>query len=186
MGIGAGTLLTAGISTLSGISQANAMGKASVADIQHQGEAAAKSIESAYRSTIFDIYQTESAIADLRLNLRDKMSMGGLEALQVEARLKAAAAETGTSGNSQTEAIYNVKVQNNFRNAAYVREASVAQDNAKIGMVADILNFESAADQLIYGLPSAESAGLKAGAYAGSAFQAGFKSTYNLLGGLFG
>ena len=184
--MGIGSAVAVGVSAISGARQAKASGKASVADIKQQGLATQKNIENRAEAVRFSQGISEQRLGDMDIALSDKMSQTGLESLKREAKLKAASAETGTSGASQQEAMQTVMVEQNFANAAIVRDFTVMKNETKMSMVADLLNFSNETESIIFGQPSAQSAGYQASAKAGQAFQSGFGTTYKLLGALGG
>lgn len=184
--MGVASAVAVGVSAIAGASQAKDVGKASVADIQQQGLANRKNIEASAETLKFSQFAKENALGEMRQVLGDSLSMNGLATLEREATLRAASAETGTSGISQADAINNEFVKENFQNAALVRDFNVMQAETKLGLVAELLNFKQGGEALIFGQPSAESAGYQASAAAGQAFQSGFGTTYQLLGGLSG
>ena len=87
--------------------------------------------------------QSAQKLDDMDRVLGDKLSASGLEALKKESRLKAASAETGGVGGSNTEAIQTANVNQLHRNASILRTADIQKANEVNQMVADRLNFEN-------------------------------------------
>ena len=134
---------------------------ATLEDIDRQNEATLRNIESLGEQLRFTQAQRSNQISEVDEVLGDKLSMSGLEALKQEATLKAAASETGATGTSNQEVIQNKFVEQNFRDAAMVREARIQKDNLKMQMIADRLSFDNKVDSLQSTMLTPLSAGLK-------------------------
>jgi len=146
-------------------------------DIRRRGEATVKTIEGLGDALAFSTSQKGYQLRQLDAALGDKLSQQGLESLKAEARLKAAAAETGATGTAVSENLENVYTQENLQNAQIVRDFRNAKDSTKMSMVADLLNFQRQTDSIIYSMQSPLSAGLQTFG-AGLQF---FKTGLNLL-----
>ena len=130
-------------------------------DIRRQGEATVKTIEGLGDALAFSSSQKGYELRQLDAALGDKLSSQGLESLKAEARLKAAAAETGASGTSVSENLENVYTQENLQNAQIVRDFRNAKDSTKMSMIADLMNFQRQTDSIIYSMQSPLSARLQ-------------------------
>jgi len=157
--------------------------KANKADIKARGNAVRRNIESEASAVRFSQFQNETQLNQVNEVLGNQLSMSGLEALEREATLKAASAETG--GTTDGEVIQTAFVQENMRNAQYVRDARVKRDSLKMNMVADALNFKRGSEAAIYQMQSPTSAGLQRYTKTLQGFQGGmrlFTDTSKLLG----
>lgn len=143
------------------------------ADIKRQSAATIANIRSAGKQLRFSQHAKQEQFKELDRVIGDKLSASGLETLKREARLKAASAETGTSGTSVEEAIGEAFMEENFRTAAILREADLSKNNLKQSMVADLLGFESQTSAMIAGMPSPLSAGLQTFGAGVQGFQTG-------------
>jgi hypothetical protein len=146
-----------------------------MSDIERQADATIKTLESMATTQAYTQTQKQYQLEQLTEVLGEQLSLSGLESLKREATLKAAAAETGAT---QTEIIEQTFVEENLRNAQYVRENMTQKDSLKMSMIADRLNFENQANALRYSMLTPLSAGLKT---LGSGMS-GFNMGLNFLG----
>jgi hypothetical protein len=130
-----------------------------LSDIEQQGDAAVKNIESLATTQRFTQAQKSYQLEQMNEVLGDKLSMSGLEALKREATLKAASAETGST--TQQEVIEQAFIDENFRNSQIVRDSRIEKDSLKMSMIADRLNFSNQMESIQYSMMSPLSAGLK-------------------------
>ena len=103
---------------------------------------------------------------DLDRVVGDKLSSSGLEALKNESTLKAAGAETGSSGIAVNEAVQTAGVNKLHRDAAILRTADVQKENKMNEMVASRLNFDNTIESMVSGQQDWLSAGLQTGSSA--------------------
>ncbi len=141
---------------------------ATMADIEMENEVLMTNMGNQAESLLYSQGVTSQKLSDLDRVLGDKLSASGLEAMKTESRLKAASAETGGTGGSNTDAINTAQVNRLNRDAALYRSADMAKANTQSQMVAQRLGFENTLDSMISGQQSALSAGLES-------FSAGLK-----------
>jgi hypothetical protein len=103
----------------------------------------------------------EQQLTDLNRILGDQLSASGLESMKAEARLKAASAETGATGTSNSEAIQSAKINQLHQESAIMRSYDVQKANKQQEMIAARLNFENVLDSMVSGQQSSTSAGLQ-------------------------
>ncbi len=182
--MGIASALISSYSMNQGVKDAQKVTAATISDINRQSRAMQSNIDAMADSIKFSQFQKEWQLKEIDSIMGDRLTATGMESMKREATLKAAAAETGSSGVSQMEVIQDTFVQENFNNAMIVRDARVAKDTTKMSMVGQILSFDKQTDAMIFGMQSPESVGLQMEAnFMNTATSTG--NMYNsLLGGL--
>lgn len=175
---------TAGYMALaSGVLGGIGSSRAKSADIKARGTATRRAIESSARATKYSQFQDERQLERINEIMGDRLSASGMERMQREARLKAASAETG--GEPSYEVINTALVEENFRNAVIVRDATEQQVSTKMNMIAKELDFKFGAQNEIWGMQTPTSAGLQGFTNVLQGFQGGmnlFTNTAQILG----
>ncbi len=130
-------------------------------DINRKNEVLKENFQN--QADVLEIKQGQKGqqLQDLDRVLSDKLSASGLEALKTESKLKAASAETGATGVSNTEAIQTAEISRLQRDSALFRIADVQKANKFSEIIADRLNFENVTEGMLTGQQSAVSAGLQ-------------------------
>jgi len=132
-----------------------------MADIEAKNEALMLNMANQAESQKYNQSVGEQQLDDLNRVLGDQLSASGLEAMKAESRIKAASAETGAVGTSNSEAIQSAKVNQLHQEAAIMRSYDVQKANKQQELVASRLNFENTLDSMISGQQSTLSAGLQ-------------------------
>ena len=175
--MGIGSAVAVGVSAISGARQAKASGKASVADIKQQGLATQKNIENRAEAVRFSQGVSEQRLGDMDIALSDKMSQTGLESLKREARLKAASAETGTSGGTTTSVVKDTRMQQSLNNAMTIRQAR----NSKLGILRQMSTDKLSLDNQLTSLASGITSPFAAGLSTMNAGMAGYQNGMNFM-----
>ena len=140
-----GSLLTAG---------------ANISDIKGRTDAALKSMDSEVDTWQFKSDVSYAQLAELDRAVGDNMTERGLSALKAEARLRASAAMTGTTGGTTDNAIKDAYMQQSLDNAVTIREGRNTKVGILRGMQADNLNLTNRLESLASSITSPMSAGL--------------------------
>lgn len=142
-------------------------------DIESQNRAVLANIKSDYESLNFSLRQKNAQMDDLNRAVGDKLSETGFQAMVTESRLRAASAETGTSGTVAREATSQADVQRLHSDAIILRESDLSKQSLMTSAAAEIMSFENRADSMRSQMVSPLSAGLNTLSSGISGFQSG-------------
>ena len=132
-----------------------------ISDIKQRNQLIKQEMQNAALALNYKQYNEAKRLQDLYTVVGDKMSMEGFNAMQNEARLKAASAETGASGTSNTEAIQQAEVRRLHNTAVVLRDYEVSKTTALKNIVAERLNFNMKLDSIRSSQQSWQGAGLQ-------------------------
>ena len=144
-------------------------------------EAKSKAIESNMASAVTS-YQHSSDISyeqldDLDRAVGDKMTNEGINTMVAEARLRAASAETGTTGGTTTLVAKEVRMQQSLNNAATIRQAR----NSKLGILRQMSSDKLSLDNQLTSLASGITSPFAAGLSTMNAGMAGYQNGMNFM-----
>jgi len=150
-GGGGAALASAGISTLSSVLSDYMETQAYKAELDARTDAAIKNVGNAVTS--FELQQSKNAenIKNINNVLGDKLSERGLIAIKEESMLKAAAAETGTSGGTTDMAIKEAFINENMDKANIISSARQQQKNILTNMDTAQLGIQNQIDSILLG-----------------------------------
>ena len=123
-------------------------------DNKAANDATISNVASMGDSMLYSVGAKQNTMNEMDRVMGDKLSASGLESLKREARLRASAAETGTSGGTTTVAVNEAYSEKLMRDSQIIRDSRIQKDSMRSSMVADILSFENQSESLISGIPS--------------------------------
>lgn len=149
-------LASVGISTISNIMGDLSATKAFKTKVNARANASIASMESAVTSFELEQMKMAEQINDLNHVLGDKLTERGLKAIQNQAMLKAAAAETGTAGGTTDIAIQEAFMTEHFDRANIIAESKNRQKNILASMDLGTVKLQNDLRALGSGMPIAD------------------------------
>ncbi len=142
-------------------------------DLEQRTEATLNTMDSAINTFIYGQDVAYSQMEELDRAVGDKMTERGMEALMAESRLRAASAETGTTGGTTETAVKDAYMQQSLDNAVTIRNARTSKVSILRQMESDTLGLNNRLESLASGLATPTGAALQAGSSALSGFSTG-------------
>lgn len=150
-GAGGYSLVAAGISTLSGIVSDRMATQAFKDELNAKTNAAIQNVGNAITSFELQQIKNQENINNINEVLGDKLSERGLAAMKEASMLKAAAAETGTSGGTTDIAIREAFVNENMDKANIVAQARQSVRGILSAMDTSTVSMQHSIDSILLG-----------------------------------
>jgi len=158
--------LVPALTTLLGVS-------ANVADIRNRSRAIINNIGAEVETFRWSQNIRKQQLQELNRAVGDKMTERGVQAMETEARLRAAAAETGTAGGTTAIAVQDAYMKEALDMAAIARQGEVSKVSMFRQLQAERMSMSNRIQSLASGLQSPLSAGLSTLNVAATSFNAG-------------
>ena len=141
------------ISTVSNVMADIAATKEFEAKLKAKTDAAIASMRSSVTSFEFEQMKLGEQISELNETLGDKLSERGLQAIRNEAMIRAASAETGTSGGTTDLAIQEAFMTEHFDRANIISESKAKQRTVLRTMDASTVKLQKDLEGISSGMP---------------------------------
>ena len=174
------SIASIGLSGLTSVMTSMAEADAFKAKMEAITKSKVDTMKQAVTSYEFEQIKNAEQIQELDEVLGDKLSQRALEGIKNQARLKAAAAETGTSGGSTDAAIMEAFMTEHFDRATIVSASEQKKRNVMRSMEASGVRLSKELQSIGSGVPTYDSNPLMAGLSAGiGAVSSGISSLSN-------
>ncbi len=133
---------------------------AQILDQREANRKVLQAMENEVEAYKYNVNITSQQIQDLDRAVGDKLTERGMEAIKTEARLRAGAAETGTSGGTTTMAIQDAYMQEHLDQDVIMRQGDASKTEVFRNMSAEKFGFTQRLTSIADSMMSPEKAGL--------------------------